>query len=159
MVTRAWCASTPSLSNRLATPDTCHTQASVHFTTLRHPSQFLMSYNFLRRFSDTTFVLLNYNLYNFCFSHIVQLFCTDTIQRYSVCPFELQPIFCIHFQLSMTSLPSRSWIIWTTGASTFLHSFNAIAPTFASAIFPFPHHILFPLTLPHFPHSLSHLGS
>ncbi len=44
MVSGAWCASTPSLCNRITTPDTRHTQVSVQFTTLRHPSQFLMSH-------------------------------------------------------------------------------------------------------------------
>jgi hypothetical protein len=55
------------------------TQASVQFTTLRHPFPILdVTYNFLHRYNDTTFVLSNYNLYNFCFSHTLQLFCTDT---------------------------------------------------------------------------------
>jgi hypothetical protein len=75
------------------------------------------------------------------------------------CPFELQPIFCFCFQLSTTSIPSRSWNILTTSDSTFPLSFNLLAPIFALAIFPFPHHVLFPLTSPHFPHSLSHVTS
>ncbi len=116
-----------------------------------------VTYNFLLRYNDTMFVLLNYNLYNFCFSHTLHLFWTDTTIQHLL--FELQPIFCFCFQLSTTSLPSRSWNIWTTGTSTFPLLFNSLAPTFVLAIFPFPHHVLFPWTSRHFPNSLSHLAS
>ncbi len=59
-VTCAWYASTPSLSNRTTSPDTRHTQASVQFTTLRHPSQFLMSHTTFC--ADTT--IQQYSLQN-----------------------------------------------------------------------------------------------
>jgi hypothetical protein len=64
----AWCASTPSLSNRITTPDTRHTQASVQFTMLRHPSQLLMSHATFC--TDTT--IQQYSLqknFNTCICH------------------------------------------------------------------------------------------